>query len=157
MKNGYDQFFKNARKAAGDSPSGKSSVSFQIGEKPRFEMSPERREEILRKKLAVRKTKKKKSSVPIKMILMSFVGVAVTGWGFLNAEKVEATLKSLEISFIGGASAAESPTKKSEESGKESKDAATSDKKAEGHESAKAEARTGEELDHLSKLTSTLR
>lgn len=113
MKNGYDQFFKQARQAANDGTPARPSVKpkFQVNqkEKPRFEMSSERREELLKRKAGVRTRRKK--SFPWKLVGVSMLGVLIAGWGALNAEKAENFVKQIEISWMGAADAAESEAK----------------------------------------------
>lgn len=139
MKNGYDQFFKNARKVA----------TKPEGVRLKLDIS---NEELLERELRNRaglkmipKRKKKKASVPWKMIGVSFVGLVVALVGFQNYEKVENFVKHIEISFLGSAHA-ENAAKPAPAKAEERKpDAAATE--------AKTEAAAPVDLDHLQKLT----
>ncbi len=150
MKNsGYDQFFKNARKAAndGEKPSRQFSTS-----KVHFELNEEDIEKQLKLRMGMKpnqRPKKKRKSIPWKLMGLSFFGLVATAWGFQNYEQVEHYVKRIEISFSGIAFAEDAPAK--------SKVAAT---KPEGAAVSKndvpvVEAKkslSDDEIDHLSKL-----
>jgi flagellar motility protein MotE (MotC chaperone) len=185
MKNGYDQFFKNARKAAapGDSlasvPKGnrqsaksqsKSSRQFPTSS-VNFEFSEADIEQQLKERLGLpaKSRKKKRKSIPWKLMGVSFLGVIATAWGYQNLELVEKTLKNVEISYLGSAMAAEGKPaageakkaeakKPADAKGEEKKvDAgkASEDKASELKAAAAAPASgslNDEAIDHLSKL-----
>lgn len=113
MKNGYDQFFKQARKAAPKGTAIKHSELTQEIEKQ------------LRKKVGA-KTKKVRKS-PWKMILVSFLGIPLCIAGISEHERLEKMLQSVEISLLGQAQAedknppAEHADKKEDKQKEESK------------------------------------
>ncbi|WP_413289001.1 MotE family protein [Bdellovibrio sp. HCB337] len=152
MKNsGYDQFFKNARKAATGGETTKPSRQFSTSN-VHFELSEADIEKQLKLRMGMKtKPKKKKKSIPWKMVSVSFLGLLVTAYGVQNYEEVERYVKRIEISFLGSAFAEEAPAKPAAE-----KPAAA---KLEGTEVAKADipaegkkSLSDEEIDHLSKL-----
>lgn len=102
MKSGYDQYFKTARK-----------VAKPEGVRLKLDISNEQLlEQELRSRAGVRAPRrKKKSSVPWKMIVASFLGLVVAATGFQNYEKVENIVKHIEISLLGSANAQGAPTK----------------------------------------------
>ncbi|MBX3033058.1 MAG: hypothetical protein KF865_03970 [Bdellovibrionaceae bacterium] len=140
MKNGYDQFFKNARKAShGGKPPARPTSSFALNGSPRFELTAEQLEEHLKRKAGARPPRRRKKSFPFGLVLCSALGVALAGWGMLNAESVEAFVKRVEVNFLGEASAA---------------DAAPAPKAApaEAPAAAKAPEAAPVDLNHLTKL-----
>lgn len=156
MKNsGYDQFFKNARKAVHNGDVKKSSRPFSTSN-IHFELSDDDIEKQLKARLGMKaKPKRKKKSIPWKLTGFSFLGLLVTAWGAQNFEQVEAYLKRVEVSFLGSALAEEPAAAKTAAPATEKKSPA----KAESVEGAaeKAEVTEGKtlsdgEIDHLSKL-----
>jgi flagellar motility protein MotE (MotC chaperone) len=137
--NGYDQFFKNARKAATHGEVTKPSRQFSTSN-VHFELSEEDIEKQLKLRMGMKsKPKKKKKTIPWKLMGVSFLGLLATAWGFQNFEQVEKYVKRIEISFLGSAMAEEAPAKKAapaakdvaaakpEEAAKEEKKAALTD------------------------------
>jgi flagellar motility protein MotE (MotC chaperone) len=158
MKTGYDQFFKNARKAANDGEVIKPSRQFSTSN-VHFELSEEDIEKQLKlrmgmKSQAAAKKKKKRKSIPWKMMGVSFLGLMATAWGFQNYEMVEHYVKRIEISFLGSANAGEA------QKAKPGADSKAPVKPEGGTEVAKNDAAPAEgkkvigdeEIDHLSKL-----
>jgi flagellar motility protein MotE (MotC chaperone) len=139
MKSGYDQFFKNARKAANQ----------QSGPRPRLQLdlSSENAEAQIRRrmKMGPPAKRKKKSSVPWKMVGVSFLGFFVAIWGFQNYEQVENFIQRVEFQMTGEAVAQpEAPAPAAPEAGA-----------AAGVEDAAPKAKTvlsSAEIDHLQKL-----
>lgn len=145
MKSGYDQFFKNARKAA--DPSQSQPVRFQkksSAPKLNLDLSSEELEEQIRRRMKMSAPKrKKKSSIPWKLVATSFLGLMLTVWGFYSYEEVEHFVKRVEIEFGASASASEA-----------AKPAAPAPEAVKS-EAPKAEAPvtlTASDLDHLQKL-----
>jgi len=159
MKNsGYDQFFKNARKAANDGDVVRPSRQFSTSN-VHFELSEDDIEKQLKLRMGMKSNKnskkKKRKSIPWKLVGVSFMGLIAAAWGFQNFEQVEKYAKKIEISFMGSAFAEEAPAKpkapaKEAAGGKEAaKGAASADVAAAGEGKT---ALTDGEIDHLSKL-----
>lgn len=155
MKNGYDQFFKTARKTA-DSSSGGTRVKFQKDEvAPRLKLglsSEDLLEAQMRRRAGV-KQKKKKNPFPWRLAGMSFVGLIVALWGFQNYEKVESLVKNIEISLLGSAMAEEA--KPAPAAKPAAAPAAAEAKAGEAERSVASEGNkeySQEELNHLTKL-----
>lgn len=104
MKSGYDQFFQNARKVA-DQNGG--PVKFQ--KKPasprlQLDLASEDVEQQLRRRMRMTQAKKKKrATIPWKLVGVSFMGLIVAIWGFQNYEQVENIVKRVEIQMTGEA------------------------------------------------------
>jgi flagellar motility protein MotE (MotC chaperone) len=146
--NGYDQFFKNARKAATHGEVTKPSRQFSTSN-VHFELSEEDIEKQLKLRMGMKsKPKKKKKTIPWKLMGVSFLGLLATAWGFQNFEQVEKYVKRIEISFLGSAMAEEAPAKKAAPA---AKDVAAAKPEEAAKEEKKA-ALTDDEIDHLSKL-----
>lgn len=124
MKNGYDQFFKDARKtklgalAASaprkSPPSNAKAAASQTPPTAPKKIHPKLRQAAAEKLLADRHMGfkvKKKRAFPLGLVLSTLVGCLVTGAGFLHLDEVEKVVKSVEIDFLGTAIAAE-PQKK---------------------------------------------
>lgn len=152
MKNsGYDQFFKNARKAANNGEVKKPSRQFSTSN-VHFELSEADIEKQLKLRMGLRaKPKKKKKSIPWKMVGVSFIGLMVTAWGVQNFEEVERTVKRIEISFLGQA-AAEEATKSAPEKASPAKAKGTEVAKADVPATDAKSTLSDDEIDHLSKL-----
>jgi flagellar motility protein MotE (MotC chaperone) len=157
MKNsGYDQFFKNARKAANNGETVRPSRQFNTSN-VHFELSEEDIEKQLKLRMGMKsnqKPKKKRKSIPWKLMGVSFLGLVATAWGFQNFEQVEKYVKKVEISFMGSAFAEEAPTKA--KPGKEAavvgKDGASGVAAAENSVVETKQSLSDDEIDHLSKL-----
>lgn len=133
MKNGYDQFFKQARKAAQTQP------------------SPVNRKILTELNKNSSRKKNHKKETPWGFIVFSFCGLLLTLGGATYVDDVESLFKKVEIGLLGSANAQEatapSAQPKSEKSG-ETKDSAET--KAQTESGPKEW--TGEQIDHLSKL-----
>lgn len=144
MKSGYDQFFKNARQAANHN----SGVKFnKKSSSPRLnlDLASEDVEEQLRRRLKVQAPRrKKKASVPWKMIAFSFAGLLTAVWGFENHEQVERMIKRVEVTMTGEAYA--EPAKAAPAK------PATEKALAEAVPAAPTAALSASDLDHLQKL-----
>ena len=97
MKNGYDQFFKNARQIAdqqsGTKPRKKTAQNTQL----KLNLESESVEAELRRRMKMAPVRKrKKAQVPWKMIGVSFFGFVVCIFGFQNYEAVEDFIKRVE-------------------------------------------------------------
>ncbi|MGZ3746092.1 MAG: magnesium transporter MgtE N-terminal domain-containing protein [Pseudobdellovibrionaceae bacterium] len=151
--NGYDQFFKNARRAANDGDSIKQVRPFSES-KTSFKLSEEDIEKQLKFHLGMKskKTKKKRTSIPWKLMGISFLGLVIAAFGSQNFEQIEGYVKRIEISFLGIASAEETPAKTKTETKSEAKSEAKNEAKNAAKPADKAETMHEEEIDHLSKL-----
>lgn len=87
MKNGYHQFFNNARKAAAEK-NGKTSI-------------------VRKHPMPAVRTKNKKK-IPIKLMIFSFLGMVITGTGLVFHEEVDSYIKKIEITM--NIASAEGPT-----------------------------------------------
>lgn len=151
MKSGYDQFFKNARKVADENGSGKAGMKFHKNPSaPRLHLdlaSEDIEQQIRRRmKMTAPKKRKKRTSVPWKMMGVSFMGLLLALWGFQNHEEVERLVKRIEFQMTGEAIAENTPAKPVAA-------AAAADAKIDPAAEQKTSANmTAEDLDHLTKL-----
>lgn len=140
---GYDQFFKQARKA--QSTVGSSSVRSkpQIS-RPSIEKTMTVKD--LERQLQVSKKRKKPVKVSWKLAGFSLIGLVLMLWGFQNIEVVEKYAKKIEIDFLGHASAETATSTDTTQANKESaaKAVTTEDKQTSAEPVASVE--------HLSKL-----
>lgn len=140
MKNGYDQFFKNARQVA-DQNNGVKFQKRNPSPKLHLDLASEDVEQQIRRRMKMSAPKKKKKApVPWKMIGVSFLGFMVAIWGFQNHEEVENIIKRVEVQMTGEAIAQPSAAPA---------EAAPAEPKAEAPVTA---AMSGHEIDHLQKL-----
>lgn len=154
MKNGYDQFFKNARRASDPKSSGsvrseKPAPSPRPLNKGQFTAKDEK---ILRQLLP---KKKKRSAFPWKLTGLSFVGFVIALLGFQNHENLENFMKDIEIGFLGAAAAESSPASGKEHKEKDAPKTAESkpdDKSKKENEKPAAEGQDTANLDYLQKL-----
>lgn len=137
MKSGYDQFFKNARKVANQQPTPRPRLQ--------LDLSSEEAEQQIRRRMKMGPSvkRKKKSSVPWKMVGVSLVGFVVAIWGFQNYEQVEHLIQRVEFQMTGVAIAQP-----------EAAPATSTVAAAENEEAAPKEKTvlTSAEIDHLQKL-----
>lgn len=174
----YDQFFKKAKKSAGSAKSpGSTHMSFQRSQE---KSSPRRMEsssmnesrtaataDLLRQKLIKKKTAtKSRRPFPWKLAGFSLIGLVLALVGFMNLEKVDALVRSIEISILSPTHASEDTKKAPKaEAGKEApKDAkehgkAPADGKKEAAEGEAAVASTPvkkdfteDEINHFMRL-----
>lgn len=91
-KNGYDQFFKQARKAVNeDTRAPKKRVKLNIN-------SDQEVEDQIRSRFKMSSQKKvKKSTTPWKMIMLSLCGFLTAGMGILHYEEIESFLHKIEV------------------------------------------------------------
>lgn len=149
MKSGYDQFFKNARKAAEPNH---TPVRFQKksnSPKLDLDLSSEDIEQQIRRRMKMSSAPKrrKKASIPWKLVTVSFLGLILAILGFNNYEEVERFVKRVEIQ-MGGEAFAEAPKAAPKAEAK------PAEAKTDGTET-KPEAPTSltaSDLDHLQKL-----
>lgn len=148
MKNGYEQFFSQARRAS--QGEGIHSKKNSAGVEPigKFTMTEKQIEERLKGRSGLSVKKKKRAKTPWGLILFSAFGLILAGGGLLHSDKIENFLKRIEISFLGSASAAGEPVKeKSEESAKATATVPLADS------SVAARAPGSSDIDHLAKLS----
>lgn len=132
MKSGYDQFFQNARRAANEQ--GKPRPRLQL------DLSSEEAEQQIRRRMKMNPPKRKKrSTVPWKIVGVSFIGFILAIWGFQNYEQVETFIQSVEIQMTGEAIAQPEPNNSA---------SVVPEKKAE----AESVAASPIEIGHLQKL-----
>jgi flagellar motility protein MotE (MotC chaperone) len=154
MKNGYDQFFQNARKAA-DQQSHPVRFNKKSGPKLNLDLAAEDVEQQIRRRMKMSAPKKrKKASIPWKIVGVSFMGLLLAVYGFMNYEEVESFVKRIEIQ-MGGEAYAETEKPKTPAAEKDKKPAegaaAAEGKEAKAAPEA-APALTASDLDHLQKL-----
>lgn len=103
MKSGYDQFFQNARKVA-DQQGGVKFNKKPSSPRLHLDLASEDVEQQIRRRMKMGPPKKKKkASIPWKIVTFSFVGLIVAVWGFQNYEEVEGLIKRVEIQMTGEA------------------------------------------------------
>ena len=150
MKSGYDQFFKNARKVADQNPGGVKFTKNPTSPRLHLDLASEDIEQQIRRRMKMQapKKRKKKASVPWKMIGVSFMGLMIAVWGFQNHEEVERIVKRVEITMTGEAAAESAPAKPASEANH----AAAKEAATEASAEVKPAAMSADELDHLTKL-----
>jgi flagellar motility protein MotE (MotC chaperone) len=173
MTNGYQQFFKKAQEAAVKEGSArrlfpKAKIRFSLNDldntskeqaprrsKSTFSQEPAPAKENklagdLRKRLK-QKVKKRSRKMPVRLILTSLVGVAVSAGALWKSELIEKYAKNIEISVMGYASAEEATPQKSETAKTAAVAPAASD--ATGtQESVSKKEFSEEEINHFAKL-----
>ena len=149
MKSGYDQFFKNARKVANDG----NGVKFQKNPSPRLhlDLASEDIEEQIRRRMKMPNPKikrKRKATIPWKLVGFSLMGLLLALWGFQNHEDVDRLVKRIEFTLTGEAVAENVPAKK------EAKTAEATTEKAAATDGEKKEERGSRSEEHTSELQS---
>lgn len=140
MKSGYDQFFKNAKRAAAGQPT--EPVVTRSAPRAERKSSNEMAHDLRNRMKPLHKKKMKSKPMPWKLISASVMGLAIAGLGLWKIDTIEYVIKNVEVSMLGSAYAEESAAPKA--------DAATKPAAA-----AEAPAKTEysqEELNHFSKL-----
>jgi flagellar motility protein MotE (MotC chaperone) len=116
MKNGYDQFFANAKRAAKKPNLQKPSI--QIKKKPSVSVAANSNQDSSSQKMVMqlreqikneKKMKLKKKKLPIQSLIFCFLGLGVAGWGYVNHERLDGWIKKVEVNFLGQAIAQEKP------------------------------------------------
>lgn len=145
MKNGYDQFFKNARKAA--------SQTGNVTKPSHFRLTEEDIEKQLKHRMGMKSKPKKKSKKPIPwtLVAISFAGILAAIWGIENYSDIENYIKRVEVSFLGSALAEEPPEKSKKETQKTSEKVVSKDGDKENNADSKVEP-TDDSFDHFTKL-----
>lgn len=153
MKSGYDQFFKKARKAA------------ESGALPKRAQVSGRRtltEQQLKNRMGIKSSSKR--SFPFLAVFICVFGVGASVAGLHYRVKLETLAKNIEVSFLAGAFAEETPASVEGKNAKEKtsadgtkKDAGKSEEKAsDSKNEAKSESESkplsADEVDHLRKL-----
>lgn len=172
MKSGYDQFFQKARKLATEQQAPQGRIKIQKKSSAvhgQFDLSSESAEQEIRRRMKMSPQKrKKKTSIPWKMMGISFVGLVIAIWGFYNYEYVENIVKNIEIQVTGEAYAEAAktavPSSKTSEKGQQNGEDENGNVSQNATATANGEAgvasgtasslRSSEssELDHLQKL-----
>jgi flagellar motility protein MotE (MotC chaperone) len=164
MKTGYDQFFKNARKAQATETPGKPLPKRQPGPKISAQAQtlkqPQRTNLEMAQELRrrVQPRTKKKKSIPWRLVGTSLVGLVMTLLAMQNLDRMEVYAKKIEISFLGKAFAEEGkknapPAAAKTEKAKDKKDESAA--KTEANAAAPMESKkefTTEEIDHFAKM-----
>ncbi|KYG68492.1 hypothetical protein AZI87_04400 [Bdellovibrio bacteriovorus] len=142
MKNGYDQFFQNARKVADQQQGGMKFNKKPAATKLHLDLASEDVEQQLRRRMKMSQPKrKKKATIPWKMVGVSFMGLMMAIWGFQNHEEVERIIKRVEFQMTGQAYAEEAP-----------KAAAAAPVEKSVESAPAAASMSSVEIDHLQKL-----
>lgn len=110
MKTGYDQFFKKAQKVAISQGVAQSPLKKQSSTNSHVRMTVKEFEQTLKNKQQTRKLKQKRK-FPIKMVLTSFVGLAICAYGYIHIDEIEKYAQKIEISLFGSAIAEEKSVK----------------------------------------------
>jgi flagellar motility protein MotE (MotC chaperone) len=147
MKSGYDQFFKNARKAADDNsgvPVRKSKSSPRMN----LDLASEGMDAQIRRRMNMPATAKRKTkkTVPYKLVGFSIIGLLIALWGLDHHQDVENLIKRVEFSMNGEAYAEEA---------KNPKDTLSANKKdgdSKDIDSKDEKAMAVEDINYLSKL-----
>ncbi len=109
MKSGYDQFFKDARKAAVTQPQASSNKK-RTKVRLNIDQSESDIEDQIRKRFKMSSApRKKKKSTPWKLIAFSFFGFVMFAAGFTYIEEVETFIKRIEVTVNGQAYAESAP------------------------------------------------
>lgn len=112
MKNGYDQFFKNAKKVA-DNPTAfklkqkrnqmSDNASSSINERSKVQTSSSVEE--LRQRLRQKHNKKNTKAIPWKLVGFSLLGFIITSLALWKADEIDHVVRNIEISLMGSANA----------------------------------------------------
>lgn len=152
MKNGYDQFFKDARKVADQQGPGVKFQKKPSSPRLHLDLASEDVEQQLRRRMKMsavpKKSKKKKAGIPWKLVMFSAFGLLVAIWGFENHEQVEQMVKRVEFTMNGQAYAEDAPKKPAPAARETAAEAAP----AEAPAPAASTALTQGDIDHLQKL-----
>lgn len=139
MKNGYDQFFRTARKNS------------TLTNGKRSDLLKSEVESLLRKNVVMKKVKKRSRSWP--SVFLSMIGFCIAMWGFINREKLELILQSVEVSMTGAALAELKPSeiKPQGSAEKRSPSGESSESTAEATKPEASQIESGD-VSHLQKL-----
>lgn len=112
MKNGYQQFFNEAKRVADG----------QKGIAPVKDSPEERLRRQLAKKIKTRKKKAltKKQSFPVSAVVFSFLGIMIFGLAYTQSEALDEWIGKIEISVFGSAQAETSEKSSKSDAAKES-------------------------------------
>src|SRR5690606_8331272 len=104
MSNGYDKYFKNAKKARGKGPAkGKPKEKSK-----ETAITGRTAEEFMRQALKMRPAKKVKASFPWTALLVVIIGLVGSIAGYYYPDRVSDYLDRIQIGLFGAAIAAES-------------------------------------------------
>ncbi len=152
MKNGYDQFFKQAKRVAATTGQPAKPMRSRL----EVRLSEEDVENQLRARMGMKKPKvaKKKKPFPWVMTIVSLLGTGLAYWGMENFEKVENFVKRIEVSVTGEAMASEPAAAPTEAAAKTEGSAPTADpnKEAAAVTVADPSRLSNGELDHITHL-----
>jgi flagellar motility protein MotE (MotC chaperone) len=151
MKNGYDQFFKNAKKVAGDP----RAIERQPTKSRASVATTEDLVKKLREKQSTKMKTKKQGRIPWKLVGFSILGLLLTAVGYQRIEEIERGLSKIEIGLFGQAYAEQAPATAKEATTSGNSEAAQSPtaSAAQNVEVASEKKKyTEEELNHLGKL-----
>lgn len=158
MKSGYDQFFKKAQKIAAQNRE-LSPRDLPRSKKPSRANESQILIDQLRARVRPNSIKRAKKSVPWKWIGFSLVGFLLTAGGFLNMDKIDKVIRSVEVTMMGSAYASETKSETKADAKMDAKPGSKSDakdtaEKVAGKAETPAEKKefTAEEINHFSKL-----
>ncbi len=157
MKNGYDQFFKSARKVAAQQQfsSGSSSSNRRPPQQRKVQsqdakvLAQELRQRM--KPQPVSSKRGKRREIPWKLVGFSILGLMVAAIGLSKAEEIEKFAHKIEISFLGTAHAEEAPAAKPAEKSPEEK-AKEGEKEKKAEEPVAKKEYSEDEINHFAKL-----
>jgi flagellar motility protein MotE (MotC chaperone) len=155
MKSGYDQFFKDARRAADDGGGSPVRPRRSTGPRLNLDLPAEDIDRQIRSRMSMPaiKRKKKKSQFPVKLVSFSLVGALFAFWGVENHIEVENFLKRVEVTMTGEALAEDVKSSKEASPGAKQDIAKESDVKNADKAGEKNSHPANEDVSYLSKLT----
>lgn len=113
MKSGYDQFFKNAKRAA-DGGKAQPAVTTSFSKKASAARTSQKSTSLemahaLRGKMRPQAKRKPQRPTPWKFITLSMMGLAMAGVGLWKIDTIEHVMKNIEITMLGSAHAESAP------------------------------------------------
>jgi flagellar motility protein MotE (MotC chaperone) len=152
-KNGYDQFFKQARIAANENTRS-VGAKFEVKKKPKAAKSGNsltaREIEAHLSKVKFSENRKKKAGVPWRLVVFSVIGIIVALAALSDIERVEKVISKIEIGFMGSARAENATSAPAAAPSGEA--AAVAPAKTEESADATKKEWSKEDVDHFSKL-----
>lgn len=162
MKSGYDQHFKKAQKIAAQNSDLPHKASSQSKRRPQLNFRNTENEskiliDQLRNRTRPKPQKKVKKTIQWKFAGLSFLGLLLTGTAFLNIDKVEKGIRSIELTMMGSANASEpksepKPDDKAKAPAKPDDKGTVEQPKAKSEKPPENKEYSTEEINHFSKL-----
>jgi flagellar motility protein MotE (MotC chaperone) len=156
MQNGYDQFFKQAKKVA--STTGHKPKAAPVKTRLELRLSDEEIDNQLRARMGAKKKKiKVKRPFPWALTILSLIGLFITYWGMNNFDKVEHFVRNIEVTLTGEAYAEEATAPAKSEVKDSAKAVAPGSEKDVAGEGAGVDVKdsnqiTDDELNHITHL-----